>query len=343
MKQRLLPLFGLLLGLVSLIPSSLFAQSVRTSHPSTDDFTTTMAVMGSVLSNVDNFFVDTVDLTTLYDDALNGMLQRLDPYTVYLNREETKAFEESTTGLYGGIGAILRQHQDSVVIIGALMQGKAADKALRGEPGTPLTLVVRRPGYELDSLEVTFDRERIDLSPIAYKELFPGQVGFISVSTFSTSTYQDFLKAYDQLEKEAGGKLRGLIIDLRDNGGGLLEQAIQLVNLFIPKGREVVSLKGRQPQQNSSYKTTKDPLDTQLPLVILINESSASASEIVAGALQDYDRAVILGRKSFGKGLVQGTLELPDEGLLKLTTARYYIPSGRCIQKLTYNHRGNTL
>ncbi len=367
MKQRLLPLFGLLLGLVSLIPSSLFAQSVRTSHPSTDDFTTTMAVMGSVLSNVDNFFVDTVDLTTLYDDALNGMLQRLDPYTVYLNREETKAFEESTTGLYGGIGAILRQHQDSVVIIGALMQGKAADKAglcpadiiwringhdfshtkvvdvrnaLRGEPGTPLTLVVRRPGYELDSLEVTFDRERIDLSPIAYKELFPGQVGFISVSTFSTSTYQDFLKAYDQLEKEAGGKLRGLIIDLRDNGGGLLEQAIQLVNLFIPKGREVVSLKGRQPQQNSSYKTTKDPLDTQLPLVILINESSASASEIVAGALQDYDRAVILGRKSFGKGLVQGTLELPDEGLLKLTTARYYIPSGRCIQKLTYNHRG---
>lgn len=332
-----------------------------------DDFTTTMAVMGSVLSNVRNFFVDTVDLTTLYDDALTYMLQQLDPYTVYFNKEETKAFEESTTGLYGGIGAVLRQHQDSVVVIGSLMQGKAADKAglrpadiiwringkdfshtkvvdvrnaLRGEPGTPVTLVVRRPGYALDSLTVTFDRERIDMSPVAYEELLPGAVGFISLSTFSTSTSQEFLKAYDRLQKEAGGKLRGLIIDLRDNGGGLMEQAIQLVNLFIPKGRPVVSLKSRYPQQSHSYKTSEEPLDTELPLVVLINEGSASASEIVAGALQDYDRAVIVGRKSFGKGLVQGTLELPDGGLLKLTTARYYIPSGRSIQEISYNHRG---
>ena len=326
-----------------------------------------MAVMGSVLSNVRNFFVDTVNLTTLYDGALTYMLQQLDPYTVYFNEEETKAFEESTTGLYGGIGAILRQHQDSVVIIGSLIQGKAADKAglrpadiiwringkdfshtkvvdvrneLRGEPGTPITLVVRRPGYAKDSLTVTFNRERIDLSPVSYAELLNGRVGFISLNTFSATTSQEFLKAYDRLQKEAGGKLSGLILDLRDNGGGLMEQAIQLVNLFIPKGKLVVSLKGRYPQQSNSYKTTKEPLDTKLPLVVLINEGSASASEIVAGALQDYDRAVIVGRKSFGKGLVQGTLELPDGGLLKLTTARYYIPSGRSIQKLSYNHRG---
>ena len=326
-----------------------------------------MAVMGSVLSNVRNFFVDTVNLTTLYDGALTYMLQQLDPYTVYFNEEETKAFEESTTGLYGGIGAILRQHQDSVVIIGSLIQGKAADKAglrpadiiwringkdfshtkvvdvrneLRGEPGTPIKLVVRRPGYAKDSLTVTFNRERIDLSPVSYAELLNGRVGFISLNTFSATTSQEFLKAYDRLQKEAGGKLSGLILDLRDNGGGLMEQAIQLVNLFIPKGKLVVSLKGRYPQQSNSYKTTKEPLDTKLPLVVLINEGSASASEIVAGALQDYDRAVIVGRKSFGKGLVQGTLELPDGGLLKLTTARYYIPSGRSIQKLSYNHRG---
>lgn len=376
MKQLSFPFYLislLLLGLLSLAPTNLTAQAPSSSRSaagqkaSSDDFTTTMAVMGSVLSNVRNFFVDTVDLTTLYDGALTYMLQQLDPYTVYFNEEETKAFEESTTGLYGGIGAILRQHQDSVVIIGSLMQGKAADKAglrpadviwringkdfshtkvvdvrneLRGEPGTPITLVVRRPGYARDSLTVTFNRERIDLSPVSYAELLDGRVAFILLNTFSTSTCQEFLKAYDRLQKEAGGKLSGLILDLRDNGGGLMEQAIQLVNLFIPKGQPVVSLKGRYPQQSNSYKTTKEPLDTKIPLVVLINEGSASASEIVAGALQDYDRAVIVGRKSFGKGLVQGTLELPDGGLLKLTTARYYIPSGRSIQKLSYNHRG---
>lgn len=358
---------GLLLSIYVLSHLPLVSQQPQEDLQRRKDYGETMAVMGSVMSNVSNFFVDTVQLSTLRGDAMNYMLQQLDPYTMYMDAEETKAFAEGTQGFYGGIGAILRQYRDSLVVIDAPMKGMPADKAglragdiiwridgrtfhptkvaevrkvLRGMPHTPVTLTVRRPGYERDSLTVTFDRESVEMNPVAYSELLTGKVGYIQLTTFSDTAHKDLLKAYDQLTQEAGGSMSGLIIDLRGNGGGVMQQAIQICSLFLPKGREIVSLRGRYAEQSKSYPTTAEPLSTTLPLVVLIDDNSASASEIVAGALQDYDRAVIVGRKSYGKGLVQSTLDLPDGGLLKLTTSRYYIPSGRSIQRIDYNHKG---
>lgn len=343
--------------------NSLDVRSQRKKN--TDDYAQTMEAISSVLGQVSLYFVDSVNLSELHVDGINYMLQRLDPYTVYMPKKEAAEFRESTTGNYGGIGAILHQRPDSTVIIDAPMKGKAADKAglqsgdvilyingkdfrkttvakvrseLRGVPGAMLRLQIRRPGVS-NPFEVEFARESIEMSPVSLSTMLPGNIGYIRLASFMGSAYDDLRKAYEKLSSQ-GMAMSGLILDLRDNGGGLMQHAVDIVGMFVPKNSLVVELKTRIPGKATRYNTSREPIAPNLPLAVLIDGGSASASEIVAGALQDYDRAIVVGEKSFGKGLVQSTLSLPDSAILKVTTAHYYIPSGRCIQRIQYNHQG---
>lgn len=351
--------------LLCLLPWALWAQQPA-SVANRQDYNRTIAAVAAVLGQVSTYFVDTVDLTSIHADGINYMLQQLDPYTEYMTKKEAKEFRESTMGNYGGIGAILRQRPDSTVMIDRPMKGKAADKAglragdlfltingkdfsrttvadvrneLRGAPGQQLRLTMQRPGSDTP-FTVSFERESIDMDPVSLSMMLPGEIGYIRLSSFMGKAADNVQEAYLQLMTQK--PLKGLILDLRGNGGGLLEQAVRIAGMFLPKGSPVVELKARIAQQNYKHYTPKDPVDLQLPLAVLIDEASASASEIVAGALQDYDRALVMGQKSFGKGLVQSTMLIPDSALLKLTTSRYYIPSGRCIQRIQYNHRGGS-
>lgn len=320
---------------------------------------------GTILSSVQRYFVDTIDLPTIHALGMNAMLSRLDPYTEYMSPKEAQAFREATTGVYAGIGAIISQRPDSTVIINEPFEGQPAERAglkpgdhilridgksyarsttpevsnaLRGKEGTEILLVVQRAG-EPSPREFRFMRQKISLNSVAYAGRLAGDIGIIRLSQFTQDSGKDLREALSSLT--ATSPLKGLIIDLRSNGGGVMQSAIEIVSLFVPHDTEVLSVKGRDVSSNNSYRTTSAPIALDLPLVVLINEESASSSEIVAGALQDRDRAVIIGEKSYGKGLVQSTIQTPGEGLLKLTTARYYIPSGRCIQKIAYNHLGD--
>lgn len=368
-RKRLSLALGRALFLVCVCNSLLAnAQTPRprvmpSDSPKSDEFAYTMEMLGAVLGLTNTYFVDTVSLRAIHSDALNYMLQSLDPYTVYMPKKEATEFRESTSGQYGGIGAILRQRADRVMI-DSPMQGKPADKAglrsgdvilkvndkdftraqvvdvrntLRGAPGEKLTITVQRAGLRRP-LTVTLNREIVDMNPIAYSDVLEGDVGYLRLNTFTTTSHVEMAEAIRKMRQTA--PLKGLVIDLRDNGGGVLQSAVEIVGMFVPQGSEVVSLKSRVAQQNYAYRTSQTPIDLTMPIVVLINGASASASEIVAGALQDYDRAVVMGQKSYGKGLVQSTLPLPDSAILKLTTAHYYIPSGRNIQRLKYNHQG---
>ena len=367
MKQTFCLLKGLIpLALILLLGSPLYAQQNLTSprEASRSDYMQAADAVTAVLGAVNLFFVDTVQISELYPDGINYMLSELDPYTVFMSKKEAKEFRESSGGVYGGIGALLRQLPDSVVIIDSPMKGQAADKAgliagdaiiavngkrfdtatveavrneLRGIPGEPLHVTVRRRGTA-KPLEFTFAREAISMNPISLSTRLGGDIGYVRLNTFMGDVQTPLLRAINELQDAA--PLKGLLLDLRDNGGGLMDQAIKVSGLFLPKGSLIVELKDRKQGQSSRYTTSQDPAFPNLPLVVLINEGSASSSEIVAGALQDYDRAVIVGQKSYGKGLVQSTIPMPDSALLKLTTAYYYIPSGRCIQRINYNHKG---
>ena len=328
------------------------------------EYNRAVEAISAALGAVNLYFVDTVQIGDLYPDGINYMLSELDPYTVFMGKKAAKEFRESSGGVYGGIGALLRQLPDSVVIIDSPMKGQAADKAgliagdaivevngksferatveavrneLRGIPGAMLHLTVKRRGTA-QPLKFSFEREAINMDPISLSTLLEGNIGYVRLNTFMGDVAQPLQQAIRSLETSA--PLRGLILDLRDNGGGLMDQAIKVANLFLPKNSLIVELNARKSGQNSKHVTLQEPTHPNLPLVVLINEGSASSSEIVAGALQDYDRAVIMGEKSYGKGLVQSTIPMPDSALLKLTTAYYYIPSGRCIQRINYNHRG---
>ena len=320
---------------------------------------------GTILSSVQRYFVDTIDLPTIHALGMNAMLSRLDPYTEYMTPKEAQAFREATTGVYAGIGAIISQRPDSTVIINEPFEGQPAQRAglkpgdrilridgksyarsttpevsnaLRGKEGTEIHLVVQRGG-EPAPREFRFMRKKISINSVAYAGRLAGDIGIIRLSQFTQDSGKDIREALTSLTEVA--PLKGLIIDLRSNGGGVMQSAIEIVSLFVPHDTEVLRVKGRDASANDTYRTMSAPIALDLPLAVLINEESASSSEIVAGALQDRDRAVIIGEKSYGKGLVQSTIQTPGDGLLKLTTARYYIPSGRCIQKIAYNHLGD--
>lgn len=336
------------------------------------DINKNIEIFNSVLKEMDMFYVDTIDINKTVRGGIDNMLGTLDPYTTYLNQEDMKEFSTQITGEYAGIGAAIA-HKDGKIVISDPFEGKPADKAglktgdyileidgrdmtscpkvegevyartlsnfvsnnLKGQPETRIRIKVERPGTK-KPITVDVIREKITLDIIPYYGMLDSTTGYISLTSFTDKCANDVKKAFLEL-KEKGAT--SLIFDLRQNGGGILEEAVQIVNMFVPKGKTVLSTKGKLKQLDRTYKTTLEPIDTEVPIVVLIDRGSASASEIVAGALQDMDRAILLGERTFGKGLVQSTREIPYGGALKVTTAKYYIPSGRCIQAIDYSHR----
>lgn len=351
----------LLLALLLLTPLLACAQ-MKQSTESQLRVTESLELFKQALLQANQFYVDTVDVEHITQRAIDAMLSQLDPYTVYMPEVESEDFAFMTTGEYGGIGAYI-QLVDSIVYIQQPMPGSPAEKAglqmgdyfieIDGEsviPGTPATVSSKLRGPigtvvkgkvqkigQAEPTEVALTRANVTVDQVVHSTLYNDSIGYIRLGSFTDKSYQDVRNAFLRLNQE--GKMKRLILDLRSNGGGVMGPAIDILGLFVPKGTKVLYTQGRQPTTSQEYYTEEEPIAPNMPLAVLINEGSASASEIVAGALQDLDRAVLLGEKSFGKGLVQTTLKMPQEGLLKITISRYYIPSGRCIQQLDYSHR----
>lgn len=329
-------------------------------------YTKALDLLGASMGLLDRYFVDTVDMDLLSRHGIDAMLRSLDPYTEYYSKEDNDKLKLITTGEYGGIGSIISQRPDSVVVINDPMEGMPAamaglkpgdrilevdgkdlrratseqvSNALKGKPDSKISVLVQRMG-EKKPLRFDFKRRKIVVNPVVYSGFTQAGLGYIKLTNFPNSAAREVRSALEKLQST--GNLEGLVLDLRDNGGGLMDEAVKIVSLFVPEGTEVVRTKGRPGlRQEAIYRTRSKPIAPELPLVVLIDGESASAAEIVSGALQDMDRAVVLGSKSFGKGLVQTTMQLPHEGVLKLTTAKYYIPSGRCIQRINYHDSRN--
>lgn len=321
-----------------------------------------LEIFHDIVNELDRYYVDTINPSKTIESGIQAMLRGIDPYTEYYPEKDMNDLKMMTTGKYAGIGAVIRQYTgrdyiyidepyegmpaakyglkagDEILSInGESMKGKASSYVsdhLRGDAGTKLTVTVRRPGVE-DSINVEVERRVIALPAVPYYGMYQGY-GYILLDQFTENCSRDVMEAVVKL-KEQGAK--GMILDLRGNGGGLLQEAVDIVGLFVPKGTKLVETRGKIPQASSTYVTQRNPIDVKIPLVVITDDQSASASEIVAGSLQDLDRAVIVGTRTFGKGLVQTTRMLPYNGTLKVTTAKYYIPSGRCIQEIDYSKR----
>ena len=348
---------ALLLFLVALPTLTIKADDRHKYHLSRQ-----LSIFNNIVKDLNLFYVDSIMPEIMMNRAIDAMLTHLDPYTVYYPADKSEELRMMTTGKYAGIGSVIRYHSDKkTTVISTPYEGMPAHKAglragdlilsidgisvkemstdsvsnlLRGEPGTRLTLEIERPGND-KKFEVTLERESIALPPITYYGIQNDSIGLIQLESFTDGCAKDMRRAIIEL-KRAGAK--SFILDLRGNGGGLLEEAIEIVNLFVPKGKTIVTTKGKTGQANETYKTGKEPIDTTSAIIVLVDGQTASASEIVAGAFQDLDRAVIVGSRTYGKGLVQSTRSITGGGYLKLTTARYYIPSGRCVQALDYSH-----
>ncbi|MBS1553852.1 MAG: S41 family peptidase [Bacteroidetes bacterium] len=320
-----------------------------------------MEIFASLFKVTNDLYVDEVSPTKMMHDGVDAMLNSLDPYTNYFSEDQVEDFRIINTGEYGGIGALTRTFNKRTVVsmvydsypayknglrIGdevikindvdlAKLTVEEAGQLMKGQANTMVKLTVKRFGHD-KLIELEFKREKIKISNVPYSGMLGTDIGFIQLTEFTTDAGKEVKNALASL-KEKGAK--HVILDLRGNGGGLLNEAVNICNLFIPKGKKVVDTKGKIEEFNQTYETKQAPFDVDIPVVVLINRSSASASEIVAGTLQDYDRAVIVGEKSFGKGLVQLSKPLPYNAMVKYTTAKYYTASGRCIQVLDYTHR----
>ena len=319
-------------------------------------------VFTNIYQSLDMMYVDTLDANQVIGNGIEAMLNSLDPYTVYYTQEKEEELSTMITGKYAGIGALIKynnqiknvvidqpyantpsaladlQKGDIILAIDNLsMAGKDnsfVSNHLRGTAGTTFQLKVKRPvSGKVFTVKIT--RKSIQLPAVPYYGMRPNNIAYINLSSFTEGCSYDVRKAFIEL-REKGAK--GLVLDLRDNGGGSLSEAVKIVNMFVPKGITLVKTKGKIARANSEYKTTEEPIDTVMPIVVLVSENTASASEITAGSLQDLDRGVVLGAKTFGKGLVQQVVQVPYGGSLKLTSGKYYIPSGRCIQALKYKH-----
>ena len=306
-------------------------------------------------------YVDETDPEVMIKTGIDAMLKKLDPYTVYIPESRMEDYKFMTTGQYGGIGAIIRREGDYILIsepyegFPAAKSGlRAGDKILKvdqksvkgkttqemsdflkGEPGSTFEMIIERPGEE-NTITKQITREKIKIEPVPYYGMLNDSMGYFILTSFTQQASAQVKNAAKKLVEQGA---KSLIFDLRSNGGGLLNQAVSIVNLFIEKGSNIVSTKGRVSQWDKKYTATNTAQFPNIPMVILVNSGSASASEIVSGAFQDLDRAVIIGTRTFGKGLVQTTRPLSYNAQLKVTTAKYYIPSGRCIQALDYSHR----
>jgi carboxyl-terminal processing protease len=325
------------------------------------DIAKSLDIFATLFKEVNAYYVDEVDPQKLIRKGIDGMLQSLDPYTDYIPESEIESFRITTTGQYGGIGALIgvvnkktvithpykdfpafrsgiKVGDEIVSVDGKNVQGKTTSEIsalLKGQAKTEVEIKVKRHGKK-DDISFKIKREKISISNVTFYDLIDTEIGYIKLDDFTPGASREVADALLSL-KERGAKK--IVLDLRDNPGGLLHEAINIVSLFIPKGMEVVSTKGKVTEWNKKYNTLNNPIDTEIPMVVLTSGGSASAAEIVAGALQDYDRAVLIGEKTFGKGLVQTTRPLSYNAQLKVTTAKYHIPSGRCIQALDYTHR----
>ncbi len=312
----------------------------------------------TLFRELNTFYVDEIDPDKVIKNSIDNMLKTLDPYTVYYPESDADEFTFMTTGKYGGIGSLVRNSGDYVVIIevykgfpadragirpgdlvkridGVSIKGLTTDRVsekLKGNPGSEITITTERNGNESDHI---MKRERIIIPPVPYSGMLDDKTGYIRLTNFTQNCISDVKDALLELKTRNPGQI---ILDLRSNPGGLLTEAVEVVNLFVGPGNEVVSTKGKVKQFDEDFKTTKTAIDEKIPIAVLINRASASAAEIVAGAIQDLDRGVIVGQRSYGKGLVQVTRPLSYNTQLKVTTAKYYIPSGRCIQALDFLH-----
>ena len=319
-------------------------------------------VFNAIYKNLEMMYVDTLDADEVVGNGINAMLQSLDPYTVYYPEDKQNDLKMMRTGKYAGIGSLIRYNYklgrvcidepyenmpaaevglkkgDIILSIdGEDMTQK--DNAyvsdhLRGDAGTTFELKVRRPSTGKD-MKFKVTRRAIQMPAVPYYGIQPNGMGYINLNGFTEGCGKDFRNAIIEMKK---GGIKGLVFDMRGNVGGSEMEAVNVVNCFVPKGKLVVSNRGKLKEANRDYKTTVEPIDTVMPIVVLVNGSTASSAEIVSGALQDFDRAVIMGNKTYGKGLVQTIIDLPYNGQMKLTTNKYYIPSGRCIQKINYSH-----
>ena len=319
-----------------------------------------------IVKELDMFYVDTLDPNKTVREGIDYMLSSLDPYTEYYPEDDQAELQQMLNASFGGIGSLITYNQKlkrSMIaepfegtpaakvglkagdilmeIDGKDLAGKnnqEVSQMLRGAVGTSFKLKVERPDEKGGTRPLEFDivRQTIQTPMIPYDTIFNKNVGYINLSTFSGTPSKDFKKTFLKLKKEG---ITSLVIDLRGNGGGRLEEAVEIANFFLPRGKVIVTTKGKTKQASNTYKTLREPLDLDIPITVLVNGATASASEILSGAFQDFDRAVIVGSRTFGKGLVQTTRPLPYGGVMKLTTSKYYIPSGRCVQAIDYKHR----
>ncbi len=319
-------------------------------------------IFAEVYKEVNTTYVDEVKPGELIRAAIDGMLNSLDPYTNFYSEAQSEDYRYQVTGTYAGIGSTIRRIDNYVYVespledfpahkVGLLpgdkilavdgedMKGKKTSEVteyLKGQAGTTLELKIERLGE--GTLTKTITRENIKMKNVPYYGIIEDGIGYVKLTSFTTNAGKEVRDAVVEMKQQGANKI---VLDLRNNGGGLLHEAIQIVNIFVPRGETIVMTRGKFEEDNRSFKTQNGPVDTEIPLAVLINESSASASEIVSGALQDLDRAILVGRNSFGKGLVQTTKRLTYNTSMKITTAKYYIPSGRLIQRLDYEHKIN--
>jgi len=347
-----------LLFLLFLTTSASFAQDVDHNFKVAKN----LDVLNVIYKHLDMMYVDSIDADEVLGTGIKSMLASLDPYTEYYPEEKTKDLTYFITGKYAGIGALIHfNSQINNVVIDEPSEGMPAAEAglkkgdiilsiddstmvgksteyvsnhLRGEAGTSFLLKIKRPSTG-KKMKFRITRRTIQNPSLPYYGIRPEGFGYINYSQFTEGSSKDVRRAFIEMRRKG---IKGLILDLRGNGGGSEQEAVDIVNMFVPKGKLVVSNRGKLQRVNRDYKTTVEPIDTVMPIVVLVNGSSASASEITSGALQDLDRAVVVGTRTYGKGLVQMTMEVPYNGTLKLTTNKYYIPSGRCIQAVNYKH-----
>ena len=344
-----------------LLPVGIIAQEKQNNF----EIAKSIDIYNSLLRELNLNYVDEINPGELNEAAIKAMLDGLDPYTVFIPESDIENAKFMTTGEYGGIGALI-QYDGELTRFSDTYEGWPAQKAgiiagdailevngvdckkkntqevsnlLKGQPGTEVKLQIQRYGQD-KPLDMTLKREKVKIDNIPYYTVLDNGVAYISLSGFTRDAGNEVKEKFLEMKKDHA--LKGFVLDLRGNGGGLMNEAVDIVNLFIPKSKPVVSMKGKAANANSIHPTTNDPVDLEIPVAVLVDGSSASASEIVAGALQDYDRGVIIGERTFGKGLVQNILPLSYNTQMKVTVAHYYIPSGRCIQEIDYSHKKDT-
>ena len=350
--------------LIILASAAFFFISVPNASAQSKSFSMAkwVEVYNSILKELNRSYVDSLEVGRIQRAAIDAMLSSVDPYTLYVPQEEQEDFRMMLTNTYGGIGAVIyKPDVNGNVLINEPYEGSPAAKAgircgdevlaidgvsthgltsaessdrMRGKPGTTVVLTIKKLRGE--TVDVPVVRERIALPSVEYVGMLNEADGYILLEKFTDGVGQSIRDAYHELKAQG---MKRLVLDLRGNGGGLLNEAVNIVSLFVPRGSIVVTAKGRSAASEEVYKTTTDPVDTEIPILVLVDSGSASASEIVSGALQDYDRATIVGTRTYGKGLVQSIRPLPYDGQLKVTTAKYYTPSGRCVQAIDYSRR----